>query len=203
MINPNEFEISRTVIQRVIDSGDPVLTTNAQEDPRFGGQESIVAYNLRSILCVPLKARSELLGVIYADNRIRSGIFSEAERELLTVFANQAAIAIENARLFASVRRTLNEVSDLKSLMDNVFASIANGVITANIEEQITLCNRRRRSSLACEMRIFLDADWRRCCPVGQGISGRTWRRCVSRTSPSWDWRLLTPFQIVGLWTGA
>jgi transcriptional regulator with GAF, ATPase, and Fis domain len=52
-INPNEFAISRTIIQRVIDSGIPVLTTNAQEDPRFGGQESIVAYNLRSILCVP------------------------------------------------------------------------------------------------------------------------------------------------------
>ena len=70
-ISPNEFGISRTIIQRVIDSGEPVLTTNAQEDPRFGGQDSIVAYNLCSILCVPLKAKAELIGVIYADNRIR------------------------------------------------------------------------------------------------------------------------------------
>jgi GAF domain-containing protein len=100
-INPNEFAISRTIIQRVIDSGQPVLTTNAQEDPRFGGQQSIVAYNLRSILCVPLTVKGELIGVIYADNRIRSGIFKEADKELLTIFANQAAIAIENARLFA------------------------------------------------------------------------------------------------------
>ena len=98
-INPNEFAISRTVIQRVFDTGEAVLTTNAQEDPRFGGQASIVAYNLRSILCVPLKAKAELLGVIYADNRIRSGIFSEAERDLLMIFANQAAIAIENTKL--------------------------------------------------------------------------------------------------------
>ena len=147
-INPNEFAISRTIIQRVIESGAPVLTTNAQEDPRFGGQDSIVAYNLRSILCVPLKAKTDLIGVIYADNRIRTGIFKEAERDLLTVFANQAAIAIENARLFASVRRTLAEVTELKNLMDNVFASIASGVLTADVHHQITLCNRAAESIL-------------------------------------------------------
>jgi adenylate cyclase len=147
-INPNEFAISRTIMQRVIDTGEPILTTNAQEDPRFGGQESIVAYNLRSILCVPLKAKTELIGVIYADNRIRSGIFKEAERDLLTVFADQAAIAIENARLFASVRRTLAEVTELKNLMDNIFASIASGVLTADVQDQITLCNRAAESIL-------------------------------------------------------
>jgi adenylate cyclase len=147
-INTNEFAISRTIIQRVIDSGAPVLTTNAQEDPRFGGQQSIVAYNLRSILCVPLKAKTELIGVIYADNRIRSGIFKEADKELLTIFANQAAIAIENARLFASVRRTLAEVTELKNLMDNIFASIASGVLTTDVQDQITLCNRAAEALL-------------------------------------------------------
>jgi adenylate cyclase len=141
-INPGEFAISRTVVERVLESGEAVLTTNAQEDPRFGGQESIVAYNLRSILCVPLKARSELIGVIYADNRIRSGIFTAAERDLLLVFADQAAVAIENARLFASVRNALAEVTGLKNLMDDVFSSIASGVLTADVEEKITLCNR-------------------------------------------------------------
>lgn len=147
-LNPNEFAVSRTIIQRVIDSGEPVLTTNAQEDPRFGGHESIVAYNLRSILCVPLKAKADLIGVIYADNRIRAGIFNEAERELLVVFANQAAVAIENARLFASVRRTLAEVTELKNLMDNIFASIASGVLTADVQDQITLCNRAAETIL-------------------------------------------------------
>jgi PAS domain S-box-containing protein len=147
-INPNEFAISRTIIQRVIESGQPVLTTNAQEDPRFGGQQSIVAYNLRSILCVPLTVKGELIGVIYADNRIRSGIFKEADKELLTIFANQAAIAIENARLFASVRLTLAEVTELKNLMDNIFASIESGVLTADVQNQITLCNRAAENIL-------------------------------------------------------
>lgn len=141
-INTSEFAVSRTVIQKVIDSGEPVLTTNAQEDPRFGGQESIVAYNLRSILCVPLKVKSELTGVIYTDNRVRSGIFNESERDLLSAFANQAAVAIENARLFASLRHTLAEVTELKNLMDNIFASIASGVITADVQDQVLLCNR-------------------------------------------------------------
>ena len=77
-INKNEFAISRTIVERVIDGGEAVLTTNAREDPRFGGQESIIAFNLRSILCVPLMVKSELIGVIYTDNRIRTGIFSES-----------------------------------------------------------------------------------------------------------------------------
>lgn len=139
---PSEFEISRTIVDRVTSEGQPVLTTNAQEDPRFGGQESIVAYNLRSILCVPLKLKDELTGVIYADNRVRTGLFTEAERNLLNAFANQAAVAIENARLFESVRQTLAEVTGLKNLMDNVFSSIASGVITADLEDKITLINK-------------------------------------------------------------
>jgi PAS domain S-box-containing protein len=147
-INPNEFAISRTIMQKVIDTGEPVLTTNAQEDPRFGAQESVVAYSLRSILCVPLKVKNELIGLIYADNRIRTGIFTENERDLLTAFANQAAVAIDNARLFSSLKHTLAEVIELKGLMDNIFASIASGVITADIQDQITLCNRAAENIL-------------------------------------------------------
>ncbi len=147
-INPSELTVSRTVIQRVIDTGEPLLTTNAQDDQRLAGQESIIAFNLRSILCVPLKVKNDLIGVIYADNRVRSGIFSETELSLLTAFANQAAVALDNARLFSSLRNTLEEVIELKSLMDNIFASIASGVITADIENQVTLCNRAAESIL-------------------------------------------------------
>jgi adenylate cyclase len=147
-INPSELTVSRTVIQRVIDTGEPLLTTNAQDDQRLAGQESIIAFNLRSILCVPLKVKNDLIGVIYADNRVRSGIFSDTELSLLTAFANQAAVALDNARLFSSLRNTLEEVIELKSLMDNIFASIASGVITADIENQVTLCNRAAESIL-------------------------------------------------------
>ena len=141
-LNENEYAVSRTVIQWVIETGESILTTNAQQDPRFGGQESIIALNLRSILCVPLKLKNDLIGVIYADNRIRSGIFTESKKNLLRALSNQAAIAIDNARLFASLRNTLAEVTGLKNMMDNIFSSIASGVITADIEDMVTLCNR-------------------------------------------------------------
>lgn len=147
-LDSSEHAISQTVINRVVTEGQPVITTNAQEDERFGKQESIIAYNLRSILCVPLKVRGTLTGVIYADNRIKAGIFNEAKRNLLTAFANQAAVAIENARLFESVRQTLNEVTELKNLMDNVFASIASGVITADVEDRVLLTNRATEAIL-------------------------------------------------------
>lgn len=141
-INSEESATSQTIINRVIESGEAILTTNAQEDPRFGRQESIIAHNMRSILCVPLKVKNELIGVIYADNRVRAGIFSESSRSVLATFANQVAIAIENARLFRSLRRTLAEVTELKNLMDNIFASITSGVITTDVQDQITLCNK-------------------------------------------------------------
>lgn len=147
-INASELTVSRSVVGRVIETGEPIITTNAQEDKRFVGQESIVAFNLRSILCVPLKVKNDLIGVIYADNRIRTGIFADSEKELLTAFANQAAVAIENARLFSSLKHTLEEVTGLKNLMVSVFASIASGVITADVENQVTLANRAAQNIL-------------------------------------------------------
>jgi adenylate cyclase len=134
-IGGSDFNISRTIVQRVAERGEPVVTTNAQEDPRFSAQESVVSYNLRSILCVPLRLKDKVTGVIYADNRIKSGLFGERHRDILTAFANQAAIAIDNASLFASV-------VSAKNLMDNIFASITSGVITTNMQDQITQFNR-------------------------------------------------------------
>jgi len=125
-VESEEYKISTTIINRVLDEAEAVLTTNASAYPRFGDQQSIIAHNLRSILCVPLKVKGKLTGVIYADNAVREGLFTEKERNLLSAFANQAAVALENARLFASVRNTLNEVTELKNLMEDVFASIAS-----------------------------------------------------------------------------
>lgn len=148
-LDSEEHEVSRTIIQRVLRTGEPVLTTNASADPRFDSQESIVAYNLRSILCVPLKVKGSLTGVIYADNKIKEGLFTERERSLLSAFSNQAAVALENARLFDSVRRSLNEVTELKNLMEDVFASIASGVLTTDVDNHVTLANQAATEILA------------------------------------------------------
>lgn len=138
----SSFKISRTIVGEVAETGEPVVTMNAQSDSRFSAQESIISYNLRSILCVPLKIKDQITGVIYADNRIASGVFGDTDRDLLASFANQAAIAIQNARLFEQIRAHLIEITEMRDLMDNVFASIASGVITIDEADRIALYNR-------------------------------------------------------------
>ena len=115
----DEFAISRSVIQTVADTGEQVVTTNATEDPRFAAQASVVAHSLRSIQCVPLRARGETIGVIYVDNRIRSGVFDEDDLDMLSAFATQAAIAIENARLFTMTDEALAaRVEELSTMQE-------------------------------------------------------------------------------------
>ena len=104
------FAISRTIVKRVAQSGVPVLTTNAQEDPRFDQQLSILEHNLRSILCVPLKLKNKMVGVIYVDNRVHIGLFQESDLDMLTAFADQAAVAIDNARLFEELQGANEEL---------------------------------------------------------------------------------------------
>lgn len=141
-IEKASFDFSRGIVRTVAESGEPVASMNAMSDSRFAAQESIISYNLRSILCVPLKIKEMIIGVIYADNRIQSGVFGDTDRDLLASFANQAAVAIENARLFQQIRNHLIEITEMRDLMNNVFASIASGVITIDDAERIALYNR-------------------------------------------------------------
>ena len=162
-----DFSVSRTIVQQVATEGKPVATTNAQADPRFASQESVVAYSLRSILCVPLIVRDRVTGVIYADNRIRTGLFGDKERDLLAAFANQAAIAIDNARLFDRVRQQLAAITMMKNLMDNVFASITSGVITTDMADRVTLFNRAAESILGISSHQALEHLYHETVPFG------------------------------------
>jgi PAS domain S-box-containing protein len=140
-IASSEFSYSRSIVQRVAETGEAVVATDARDDPRFAGQKSVISFNLRSILCVPLKVKSLTIGVIYADNRATTNIFQPEDRDLLMAYADQAAIALENARLFHQVNNHLADIIEMKHLMDDVFASIPSGVITINATDRITLIN--------------------------------------------------------------
>jgi signal transduction histidine kinase len=116
-LSQKEMEYSRTVVETVARTGKPVLATNAQTDPRFSDQQSVMLYNLRAILCVPLCVKDRSLGVIYTDHRIRTGLFTERDLELLSSFAEQAAIAIENARLYTLTDQELSaRVTELENM---------------------------------------------------------------------------------------
>lgn len=160
-IAESSFDISRSIVRTVSETGQPVVTTNAQADPRFAGQESIITHNLRSILCTPLCIRDHSIGVIYADNRVQSGIFVDADRDLLTAFANQAAVAIENARLFQQIRRQLADITEMKNLQDDVFESMASGVLTIDLDDRISLYNRAAERILGVPAAQVLNKDYR------------------------------------------
>lgn len=134
-------DVSRTILRQVLDTGKPILTENATNDPNFIRSETVARYHLRSVLCVPMVFRERIEGAIYVDNRFRDGVFTEKELTLLTAFANQTAVAVNNALLFEQVQATLREITQARDLMENVFESIDSGVITADAEDYITTFN--------------------------------------------------------------
>ena len=134
-------QISRNTVLRVIRSREPLLTGDAQTDDVFKAQESILAYGIRSIMCAPLIVRDHCIGAVYVDSRMNARLFHPKHRDLLLAFCNQAAIAIDNARLFADLNKAIKQVSEDKQYMDNIFGSIANGVITTDSSGIITTFN--------------------------------------------------------------
>jgi signal transduction histidine kinase len=116
-LSSDKFKYSRTVVNKVLDTGESVLTTNAAEDPRFAGQASIVNQSLRNIMATPLRVRGKVIGAIYVDNRAMSGLFEDDDLTALDMFAGQAAIALDNAQLFAATDQKLTErVEELRQL---------------------------------------------------------------------------------------
>lgn len=119
-IDGHESKISHTVVKRAIAAETGVLTNNAQEDDRFSGQESVIGYQLRSIMCAPLRARNQILGAVYVDNRLMAGVFGQGDLDLLVTFTNQAAIAIDNARLFTQTDQALARRVDELTLFQKI-----------------------------------------------------------------------------------
>lgn len=116
-LDQEDMQVSHTFIQQVIEHGAGIVTTNAQVDERFADKDSVVMYALRSILCVPLRTRGKIIGVLYVDNKVKSGVFDESDRETLEAFATQAAAAIDNARLYTRTDAALTErVEELELL---------------------------------------------------------------------------------------
>lgn len=94
-----EMRISHKVAQKVIKTGQAILTDNAQEDQRFSPYTSVNEHRLVSIMCAPLRIKDKVVGAIYIDNRLVIANFEHYELALLSTFAEQAALAIENASL--------------------------------------------------------------------------------------------------------
>lgn len=97
-----QFRISLTVLEAVVSSKSAILSDDVANDSRFDVSDSIVNFQLRSVMSVPLLgAEQEVLGVIQVDSRKGGSRFSHNDLDVLVSVASQAATAIENARLHA------------------------------------------------------------------------------------------------------
>jgi signal transduction histidine kinase len=111
-----ENEVSHALIREVARRREPVLVTNAQEDPRFAEVSSVQELQLHSVMAAPLLARGDLMGVVYADNRLVSGAFDQRKLDLLGLFANHVGVALRNARLFQELTDTRAELAQSERL---------------------------------------------------------------------------------------
>jgi two-component system, NtrC family, sensor kinase len=94
--------VSKTIISYVTKRGEGVLTTNAMQDQRFEQGESVQDFGIRSAICVPIKSRTGILGIMHVDTHVSQGRFSPEDLKLMTAIGCQTGLAVENALLMAS-----------------------------------------------------------------------------------------------------
>ncbi len=151
-----QHKLSQTISTRVFETGERVLSVDAQADERWREQASIHAGSLRSILCVPLTSRGQAIGVLYVDNRFTSGAFTAEHADLLEALADQAGIAIQTARLIARQRATAealaqsrSEVEQLNAQLQVQLADVATALDTARADLSAQRHDLARRSEYA------------------------------------------------------
>jgi adenylate cyclase len=120
-------EISRTVRDMTLKQRVAVLTSDVHLDPRFDGSQSVMMSEVRSLICGPLYAGEELIGLLYVDNPVRRQ-FSEADLELFSAIANYAAVAITQGRLAERLREESERRERLQryhspAVVDRIMAS--------------------------------------------------------------------------------
>jgi len=141
-IGAPSFSISRSIVERVFRAGEPLVTTDAQNDPNVDAAPSIRSLHIRSIICVPICSKDGVIGVIYVDSRIRTDSLLHHDPELLATIADQAAVAIENARLYEDLSKSFTELSAVKTQADEILESIASGVVVLDVQDGIAQFNR-------------------------------------------------------------
>jgi GAF domain-containing protein len=108
---------NRGLVGEVAATGEIVIVNDVANDPRWGGELSKGAFRTNNVIAVPLTTQNRIIGVLELLNKKDNKAFSKEEAELLTTFAGQAAVAIENARLFQLTDLQLSQrVGELETL---------------------------------------------------------------------------------------
>ena len=120
---------SQSIVRRTFEREEPILTTDAQGDPRFRGQGSVHALRLKSVLSVPILSPSGVLGVLYVDSRVQRARFSVGDRDLLLAFADQLALALGNARLHDELAQKNAEILKQKLAVEQLARGQAREIV--------------------------------------------------------------------------
>lgn len=145
-LNSEDLRISTTIANMVVRTGKSIYTSDALNDERFLRKASIVALNIRSAMCVPLRIKTKIIGVVYLDNSSQTNIFLKHDLALFEMFADQAALAIHNARLYS-------EVLELQKHQQNIIASTPIGLLVVDKSHLISAINEAAQ-------RIFMKIGW-------------------------------------------
>ncbi len=130
------LKVSRSVVRHVIEEGRSVLVGEASKDPVIGEFESVAELRLEAVLCVPLKLRGRVLGVVYVDNRFEPDFFHESQLRFVEFLADQAVIFIENARLFDEDHRRREQLKKSKDEVDNLNRDLQAMLIAKEVEPE-------------------------------------------------------------------
>jgi len=112
--------VNSSIAGWIVTNRKPIIVSNAQQDPRhYGHISKLVAMRTNSLLGVPLITKDKVIGVLESINK-RSGIFTEDDQVLLCAFGAQAAVAIENARLFQQSDLIAELVHELRTPLSSL-----------------------------------------------------------------------------------
>jgi len=162
-----EFKISRTIANRVMATGVPELTTNAQEDDRFRDLQSVADLRLRSVLCIPIRIQGEVGGVLYVDNRLQQQVFQEREKQLLLSLADHAGVAIANARAMEQLK---GKQLELQAALDRV--DQLNAALKGQLQEKTAELTQIRDEISTQSLGLRTKYDYKQI--VGSGRAMRT-----------------------------
>jgi transcriptional regulator with GAF, ATPase, and Fis domain len=107
--------ISDSIVRKVVETGRPVIVSDALSDAQFGTSESVLALRLSSVMCAPLVSQGHVQGVLYVGNDRVKGLFERNQLDVLSIFAAQASLILQNALLLNALRADKEKlVAELK-----------------------------------------------------------------------------------------
>jgi serine/threonine-protein kinase PknK len=138
---------SQSIAEAVLIDGEPIVTVDARADGRLSEYMSVHKLMLQSVACLPIRDRTGMQGVLYVEHRVRRGRFGAADVELLLAFADQAAIAIANARMLEENERRRRELEEANEALEKAKEDIERLLDARTVE----LDDTRRELSRARE----------------------------------------------------